>query len=97
MSHVIVYYLYASNAYYGGGLPLPQSGESTATWARSLVRRLAQDCAPNAAAARVYFGFIAWMFVSATALMPGVKASGLPVPSERFRVLEYKCNALSTW
>jgi delta24(24(1))-sterol reductase len=104
-SHVVPYYLWICVELYGGSMVYPghpavaaqtaKFGGSSSLWTQ-VSTYMAAHAAPTAFTLAVFSGFLFFEWFLA-AIMPGVKTTGLPVPSENNFKYTYKCNALLGW
>jgi len=95
-SHVVLYYFWISQQYYKGAVVVPNSGEDISAFLGRLVGHIQEGAMPNMQAASIYLGFVLLQVIFGLTL-PGVTVKGLPIPSEKGKVLTYHCNGVSGW
>jgi delta24(24(1))-sterol reductase len=96
LSHLMVFYLWASLTYHHGALFGPTSRADVIPFLQRLWHDIVAGAAPSWHAAAIYFGFLALQALLACT-MPGVWIKGLPVPSEGNVQLRYLCNGAASW
>jgi delta24(24(1))-sterol reductase len=95
-SHLLVYYLWISIAYYRGALVHPESFSDLWPFVTRMAGHISDGAAPTLRAAAIYGGFLAIQLFLAF-VMPGVWVKGLPVPSEKNVQHRYLCNGAACW
>lgn len=95
-SHFLMLYLWICLHYYHGAVAAPTSVADVGPFFQRMYQHVLDGALPNWAAAKIYFGFLIFEGVLA-ATMPGVRAKGLPVPSEGHKALVYDCNGVASW
>lgn len=95
-SHLLVYYLWISSAYYHGAAVHPTSFTDVGPFLARMGHHIAAGAAPTWRAAAIYGGFLALQLALAYT-MPGVWVRGFPVPSENGVQHRYLCNGAVSW
>ena len=96
ISHCVLYYFWISQEYYKGAVLAPESIGDIPAFLNRMVNHVKDGAMPNVFAAKVYLGFLLVQTMFALVL-PGVTVKGLPIPSEKGKVLTYLCNGVSAW
>ncbi|MCR9192486.1 MAG: ERG4/ERG24 family protein [Gammaproteobacteria bacterium] len=87
-SHILIYYLWASLTFFQGSLFLPTHFSDLGFYL--------SHAAPTLFATEVFIGFVTIQLLLAYVL-PGLKITGLPVPSQKNQQLTYLCNGIPCW
>eukprot|EP01096_Ripella_sp_DP13-Kostka_P006888 TRINITY_DN2481_c0_g1_i2.p1 TRINITY_DN2481_c0_g1~~TRINITY_DN2481_c0_g1_i2.p1 ORF type:complete len:486 (+),score=216.90 TRINITY_DN2481_c0_g1_i2:58-1458(+) len=95
-SHVFVYYVWMCLTFYNGELAHPSSFGDIVPFFQRAINHVIDGASPTVYAATIYLGFLLFEAVLAVT-MPGVKAKGMPVPSEGGKALIYNCNGVASW
>ena len=95
-SHVLVYYLWISSAYYDGAALYPKSVDDIVPFLHRMWAHILDGALPTVRSAAIYIGFLAFELLLAY-IMPGVLSKGFPVPSEDNKQHTYLCNGAWSW
>jgi Delta24(24(1))-sterol reductase len=95
-SHGLMYYLWICLEFFEGGLFVPSSAESVASFVLQYFSYIYNYAYPTAEAVVTFLSFFFLQVVLAL-LLPGPRVKGLPVPSEGNKAHTYKCNAVWCW
>jgi len=95
-SHLFIYYIYVSLFFFNGSVPRAGQDEQTGAFLYRIATLVYTHAFPNLKAWTIYVSFILFQLLLALT-MPGVISKGLPVPSEGYKELEYRCNGVFSW
>jgi len=90
---LLMYYMWIGTTYYDGHLPLPAKGQSLSDFGKHLGHLVYDGAFPHAKAWAIY-----WVFFIFEAIcylyLPGIYATGKPLPHEKGKQLTYYCSGL---
>ena len=90
---LLMYYMWIGTTYYDGKLPLPTEGQSLSDFVKHLGKLAYDEAFPHPQAWTIYWGF--FVFEALCYLyMPGIYATGKPLPHEKGKRLTYYCSGV---
>jgi len=95
-SHITVYYLWMCLHHNDAAVIYPSGFYEVVPFLQRSWHYISTYAAPSWHAAAIYFGFLIIQAIFAC-VMPGVVVTGLPVPSEGGRKLQYRANGVYSW